>query len=53
VSSHNSGYFVGALKKHLAGKRYVRNANVQQAIGCRLKAHDSDFFYAWIKTLVP
>jgi hypothetical protein len=39
------------LKKHLGGRRFTANGEVQQAIMSWLQALDTDFFYAGIDAL--
>jgi hypothetical protein len=40
------------LKKHLAGRRFATDGEVQQAVMSWLQALDTDFFYAGIDALV-
>jgi hypothetical protein len=40
------------LKKHLGGRRFATDGEVQQAVMYWLQALDTDFFYAGIDALV-
>jgi hypothetical protein len=40
------------LKKHLDGRRFATDGEVQQAVMSWLQALATDFFYAWIDALV-
>jgi hypothetical protein len=40
------------LKKHLGGRRFATDGEVQQAVMSWLQALDTDFFYARIDVLV-
>jgi hypothetical protein len=40
------------LKKHLGGRRFATDGEVQQAVMSWLQALDTDFFYAGIDALV-
>jgi hypothetical protein len=40
------------LKKHLGGRRFSTDGEVQQAVMFWLQALDTDFFYAGIDVLV-
>jgi hypothetical protein len=45
-------YLFGPLKKHLDGRRFATNSEVQQAVMSWFQALDTDFFYAGIDALV-
>jgi hypothetical protein len=45
-------YLFRPIKKHLDGKGFATDADVQQAVSSRLLTLDTDFFYAGIKELV-
>jgi hypothetical protein len=45
-------HLFGPLKKHLGGKRFATDGEVQQAVMSWLQAIDTDFFYAGIDALV-
>jgi hypothetical protein len=42
----------GPLKRHLGGRRFATNSEVQQVVMSWLQALDTDFFYAGIDALV-
>jgi hypothetical protein len=42
----------GPLKKHLGGRQFTTNGEVQQAVMSWLQMLDTDFFYAGIEALV-
>jgi hypothetical protein len=42
----------GPLKKHLGGRRFATDGEVQQAVNSWHQALDTDFFYAGIHALV-
>jgi hypothetical protein len=42
----------GPLRKHLGGRRFATDGDVQQAVMSSLQALDTDFFYAGIEALV-
>ena len=44
-------HFIGSLKKHLAGKQFVRDARVRQAVTTRPKPLDTYLVCAWIQAL--
>jgi hypothetical protein len=43
--------FIGSLKKHLAGKRFVRDARVRQVVTTLPKPLDMHLVCAWIQAL--
>jgi hypothetical protein len=45
-------HLFGSLKKHLGGRRFATDGEVQQAVMSWLQALDTDFFYAGIDALV-
>jgi histone-lysine N-methyltransferase SETMAR len=45
-------HLFGPLKKHLGGRRFATDGEVQQAVMSWLQALDTDFFYAGIDALV-
>jgi histone-lysine N-methyltransferase SETMAR len=45
-------HLFGPLKKHLGGRRFATDGEVQQAVRSWLQALDTDFFYAGIDALV-
>jgi histone-lysine N-methyltransferase SETMAR len=45
-------YLFGPLKKHVGGRRFATDGEVQQAVMSCLQALDTDFFYAGIDALV-
>jgi histone-lysine N-methyltransferase SETMAR len=45
-------HLFGPLKKHLGGRRFATDGEVQQADMSWLQAIDTDFFYAGIDALV-
>jgi transposase len=45
-------HLFGTLKKHLGGRRFATDGEVQQAAMSWLQALDTDFFYARIDALV-
>jgi hypothetical protein len=44
-------HFIGSLKKHLAGKRFVRDARVRQTVTTWSKPLDTHLVCAWIEAL--
>jgi hypothetical protein len=45
-------HLFGPLKKHLGGRRFATDGEVQQAGMCWLQAFDTEFFYAGTDALV-
>jgi histone-lysine N-methyltransferase SETMAR len=45
-------HLFGPLKKHLGGRRFATDGEVQQAVMSWLQALDTDFFYAGIDALL-
>jgi len=43
---------LGSLKKHLAGKRFVTEADVKQAVTSWLQAVENTFFCAGLQAIV-
>jgi histone-lysine N-methyltransferase SETMAR len=45
-------HLFGPLEKHLSGRRFTTNGEVQKAVMSWLQVLDTDFFYAGIDVLV-